>query len=86
MTEWPLFALLEWQIMTGLTLLSAVLGWWTKRRWMQIIALGGISVLILSVSLREPVRPVTTLSGIIIGSSTLLWMAKKILEPEKRGH
>lgn len=83
--EWPFFSILEWQIMTGLTLFSTLFSWWKKRRWMQILSLACISVLILSISFWEPIRPEILLSGICVGFFTLLWMAKKILEPvEKR--
>ncbi|PRX40368.1 hypothetical protein CLV97_11456 [Planifilum fimeticola] len=85
MTEWPFFSILEWQIMTGITVFSTLLSWWKKRRWMQILSLACVSVLILSVSFREPVSPGILLPGIFLGSFTLLYMAKKILEPaEKR--
>lgn len=53
--------------------------------WTQILSLAGISVLILSVSFREPIRPGLLLPGIFLSFFTLLNMAKKILEPvEKR--
>ena len=85
MTEWPLFSIPQWQIMTGFTLFFTLLGWWKKRRWMQILSLAGISVLILSVSFREPIRPGILLPGIFLSFFPLLYMSKKILEPvEKR--
>lgn len=84
MTEWPFFSILEWQIMTLLTLFSAMLSWWKKRRWMKILSLACISVLILSVSFREPIRPGLLLPGIFLGFLTLLYMAKKILEPDEK--
>lgn len=83
--EWPFFSILEWQLMTGLTLFSALLSWWKKWRWMQILSLACISMLILAISFREPIRPGILLPGILLGFYTLLYMAKKILEPvEKR--
>ena len=42
-------------------------------------------MLILAISFREPIRPGILLPGILLGFYTLLYMAKKILEPvEKR--
>lgn len=67
MTEWPFFSILEWQIMTALTLLSTLLSWWKRRRWMQVFSLACLSVLILAISFREPIRPGLLLPGIFLG-------------------
>lgn len=84
MTEWPFFSILEWQTMTALTLLSTLLSWWKRRRWMQVFSLACLSVLILAISFREPIRPGLLLPGIFLGFFTLLYMAKKILEPSEK--
>src|SRR5690606_3373733 len=78
------FSILEWQIMTALTLLSTLLSWWKRRRWMQVFSLACLSVLILAISFREPIRPGLLLPGIFLGFFTLLYMAKKILEPSEK--
>ncbi len=47
-------------------------------------SLACLSVLILAISFREPIRPGLLLPGIFLGFFTLLYMAKKILEPSEK--
>ncbi|OYD07512.1 hypothetical protein [Paludifilum halophilum] len=81
--DWSVLTLWEWQAMTTVTLLSAGLAWWTKRRLFRATALGGIAVILLSVSLWDLVSPGWTLLGISGGALLLLLMAKQILEPAR---
>ncbi|GGE09612.1 hypothetical protein GCM10011571_08650 [Marinithermofilum abyssi] len=81
MVDWSVASLWEWQAMTILTLLSAGLAWWTKRRLFSVIALGGVTAIVLAVSLWEPFPLWFTVVGITLAGSLLLWITKMILEP-----
>ncbi|SDC83623.1 hypothetical protein SAMN04488112_11841 [Melghirimyces thermohalophilus] len=79
--DWSVLSLWEWQAMTIITVLSAGLAWWTKRRFFRATAWGCVAVLMLSSALLETSGPWVTFLGIIIGSVFLLLMTRQILDP-----
>ncbi|SMO73613.1 hypothetical protein [Melghirimyces algeriensis] len=81
--DWSVLTMWEWQAVTGLTVLSAGLAWWTKRRMFRAVAWGSIAVLVLSASFLESSGPGITFGGGMIGAVFLLLMAKQILEPSE---
>lgn len=81
--DWEMISIWEWQVMTALTFFSAVMSWFTKKRTYGTIAIGGIATLIIALALWEPIRPVLMLVLLPIGTGLLVWMAKRILEPNQ---
>lgn len=80
--EWSMIWMWEWQAMSGLTLISAALAWWTRRRLFRVVAVAGLTVMVFALALWDSVHPLWTVSGILIGASLLLVIAKWILEPK----
>ncbi|PTX51495.1 hypothetical protein C8P63_13327 [Melghirimyces profundicolus] len=80
--DWSVLSLWEWQAMTGITVLSAGLAWWTKRRLFRATAWGSIAVIVLASALMES-GPWLTFAGIVLGAVFLLLMSKQILQPIK---
>ncbi|MCS1351989.1 hypothetical protein [Mechercharimyces sp. CAU 1602] len=81
MYQWDMLYLWEWQAMMLLTFLSSLCAWWTRKRIFECVALGGMAILLMSLALWEPVRPLSLVIGLSIGALLLIWMAKRILDP-----
>lgn len=79
--DWTILSLWEWQAISVITVLSAGLAWWTKRRVFRATAWGSVSALVLAFALLDSSGPMFTVGGIIMGAVFLLLMSKQILEP-----
>ncbi|PTM57498.1 hypothetical protein [Desmospora activa] len=82
--DWSMIGMWEWHVMSGLTVVSAALAWWTKRRLFRVVAIAGLTAIVLALAIWDSVHPLWTVAGILIGASLLLLMTKWVLEPQAR--
>lgn len=80
--DWSMIGMWEWQVMSGLTIVSAGLAWWTKQRFFKVVTIASLTAIVLGLALWDSVHPLWTVIGILIGASLMLLMTKWILEPQ----